>query len=165
MHQAIPYRSWRPHHHNPTTSFTPHPLITQYSHITTNNNTSNDEDKNKNKKSDHSFDSSNNSGSMVRKMVSENAVIVFGRRGCCMSHVVKRLLLGLGVNPATHEVEEKDEVDFTRELEAIIDDGKLLQFPVVFIGGKLFGGLERLMATHISGELVPLLKQAGALWL
>lgn len=82
-----------------------------------------------------------------------------------MSHVVKRLLLGLGVNPAIHEVEEKDEVDFTRELEAIIDDGKLLQFPVVFIGGKLFGGLERLMATHISGELVPLLKQAGALWL
>jgi hypothetical protein len=29
----------------------------------------------------------------------------------------------------------------------------------------LFGGLERVMATHITGELVPILKDAGALWL
>lgn len=106
---------------------------------------------------------------MVHSMVSENAVIVFARRGCCMSHVVKRLLLGLGVNPAIHEVDEKDEVGVIRELEAMDadNDGKQgkVQFPAVFIGGKLFGGLERLMATHISGELVPLLKEAGALWL
>lgn len=83
-----------------------------------------------------------------------------------MTHVVKRLLQSLGVNPAVYEVEEKDELGVARELETI--DGKKqgkVQFPVVFIGGKLFGGLERLMATHISGELVPLLKQAGALWL
>ena len=102
-------------------------------------------------------------------MVSENAVIVFGRRGCCMSHVVKRLLLGLGVNPAVYDVDEKDEVAVVRELEAIggNDDGKKVnvQFPAVFIGGKLFGGLDRLMATHISGELIPILKEAGALWL
>jgi glutaredoxin-related protein len=38
-------------------------------------------------------------------------------------------------------------------------------FPAVFIGGKLVGGLDRLMAMHIAGELVPVLKQAGALWL
>jgi glutaredoxin 3 len=43
-----------------------------------------------------------------------------------------------------------------------VDQG---QFPVVFVGGKLFGGLERVMATHITGELVPILKDAGALWL
>jgi len=101
---------------------------------------------------------------MILNMVSENAVIVIGKRGCCMSHVVKRLLQSLGVNPAIHEVEEeKDEVIVARELESIIEGN--VQFPMVFIGGKLFGGLDRLMATHISGELVPLLKQAGALWL
>ena len=87
-----------------------------------------------------------------------------------MSHVVKRLLLGLGVNPAVYEVEEKDEEGVARELEAIgggVGDGdnNKVQFPAVFIGGKLFGGLDRIMATHISGELVPILKQAGALWL
>lgn len=83
-----------------------------------------------------------------------------------MSHVVNRLLLGLGVNPAVYEVDEEDDERVAEELELIGngEDGKV-QFPAVFIGGSLFGGLDRLMATHISGELVPILKQAGALWL
>ncbi|KAJ4839703.1 Glutaredoxin-C9 [Turnera subulata] len=109
----------------------------------------------------------------VQKLVLENSVIVFGRRGCCMCHVVKKLLLGLGVNPAVFEVEEKDEVYVIKELSMINDGDRegedvghdQVQFPVVFVGGKLFGGLERIMATHISGELVPILKDAGALWL
>ncbi|MBA0689036.1 hypothetical protein Goari_006786 [Gossypium aridum] len=37
--------------------------------------------------------------------------------------------------------------------------------PVVFIGGKLIGSMDRVMASHINGTLVPLLKEAGALWL
>ncbi|XP_061363675.1 glutaredoxin-C9-like [Gastrolobium bilobum] len=165
MHQAIPYRSWGPLH-TPTTHFTPHPFITD----SDNNNNNSSSNNNKKKKNNPSFsvsskDPSAAEGTMVLNMVSENAVIVFGRRGCCMSHVVKRLLLSLGVNPAVYEVEEKDEEGVVRELEAI--DGKQgnVQFPAVFIGGKMFGGLDRLMATHISGELVPMLKEAGALWL
>jgi glutaredoxin-like protein len=105
---------------------------------------------------------------MILNMVSENALIVIGRHGCCMTHVVKKLLQSLGVNPVIHEVdEEKDEVCVAKELELIIEEQRNcnVQFPMVFIGGKLFGGLEHVMATHISGELVPLLKQAGALWL
>ncbi|KAE8662195.1 Glutaredoxin-C9 [Hibiscus syriacus] len=105
-------------------------------------------------------------------IVSENAVIVFSRKGCCMSHVVRRLLLALGVNPAVCEVDEKDEAGVLSEL-GMMDccdrgsggKGKTLQFPAVFIGGRLFGGLDKVMATHISGELVPVLKDAGALWL
>lgn len=86
-----------------------------------------------------------------------------------MSHVVRRLLLGLGVNPAVYEVDEADEVGVLDELEIInksngIDHQKV-QFPAVFIGGRLFGGLDRIMATHISGDLVPVLKEAKALWL
>ncbi|XP_027347606.1 glutaredoxin-C9-like [Abrus precatorius] len=153
MQQAIPCRSWQPLiTHTPNTHFTirPHSLTT---HTQT---------------AIISHPSSFSPKGMVLNMVLENAVIVFARRGCCMSHVVKRLLLGLGVNPAVHEVEENDEVDVVRELEAIVgvngNDGKV-QFPAVFIGGKLFGGLDRLMATHISGELVPILKEARALWL
>ncbi|KAF7801740.1 glutaredoxin-C9-like [Senna tora] len=68
-------------------------LFHQYSHISHNHNSS----------------ASGRQEGMVAKMVSENAVIVIGRRGCCMSHLVKRLLLGLGVNPAVYEVDEKDE--------------------------------------------------------
>ncbi|RVW83242.1 Glutaredoxin-C9 [Vitis vinifera] len=52
----------------------------------------------------------------VTKMVSKNAVIVFGRRGCCMCHVVMRLLLGLGVNPTVFEVDEEDEATVVDEL-------------------------------------------------
>ncbi|MED6108628.1 Glutaredoxin-C9 [Stylosanthes scabra] len=163
MHQAIPYRSW-------TTHFTPQPLNIIHSRTIDNNN-----NKNNNKSLSFLFSPKKDSASsdlhkMVHDMVSENAVIVIGRKGCCMSHVVKRLLLGLGVNPAVYEVEEKDEEGVARELETI-GGGRggggenKVQFPAVFIGGKLFGGLDRIMATHISGELVPILKQAGALWL
>ncbi|XP_008225159.1 PREDICTED: glutaredoxin-C9-like [Prunus mume] len=107
------------------------------------------------------------SAASVQKLVSENAVTVVGRRGCCMCHVVKRLLLGHGVNPTVFEVDEDDESNVVVELRKLIGEGQedWPQFPAVFVGGKLFGGLERVMATHISGELVPVLKQAGALWL
>ncbi|XVE51401.1 hypothetical protein DITRI_Ditri02bG0037400 [Diplodiscus trichospermus] len=111
----------------------------------------------------------NGTENSVTKLVVENAVIVFGRRGCCMCHVVKRLLLGHGVNPAVCEVEEEKEEAVLDELSRInIESGEErggIQFPAVFVGGKLFGGLDRVMSTHISGELVPILKDAGALWL
>lgn len=37
--------------------------------------------------------------------------------------------------------------------------------PAVFVGGKFLGGIETVMGCHINGSLVPLLKNAGALWL
>jgi glutaredoxin-like protein len=95
----------------------------------------------------------------VRRAVAESPVLVVGRRGCCLSHVVKRLLQGLGVNPAVHEVAGE------AELAGIVADGGDVALPAVFVGGRLLGGLDRLMAVHISGELVPILKDAGALWL
>ncbi|KAI3941984.1 hypothetical protein MKW92_010809 [Papaver armeniacum] len=116
----------------------------------------------------------------IKGLVSANAVLVFGRRGCCMCHVVKRLLLALGVNPTVYEViDEADEISVINELLSAIvthnndhkgnkethTDNSELQFPAVYIGGKLFGGLDRLMGAHITGELIPKLKQAGALWL
>nr|CAD1834329.1 unnamed protein product [Ananas comosus var. bracteatus] len=40
----------------------------------------------------------------VRRVVAESPVVVVGRRGCCLGHVVKRLLQGLGVNPTVCEL-------------------------------------------------------------
>ncbi|XAR72598.1 Thioredoxin-disulfide reductase [Bertholletia excelsa] len=106
----------------------------------------------------------------LKSVVSENPVVILGKRGCCMCHVAWRLLQSLGVNPTVYEVDEDDD-RFLEELAMVAgvhvedDPGRRLQFPAVFIGGRLFGGLERIMATHITGELVPILKQAGALWL
>ncbi|CAL4962162.1 unnamed protein product [Urochloa decumbens] len=98
----------------------------------------------------------------VERAVAESPVLVVGRRGCCLSHVVKRLLQGLGVNPAVHEVADE------AALAGVVPAGAeaaAAALPAVFVGGKLLGGLDRLMAVHISGELVPILKKAGALWL
>ncbi|CAH9123637.1 unnamed protein product [Cuscuta epithymum] len=103
--------------------------------------------------------------------VSENAIIVFGRRGCCMSYVVRQLLLGLGANPTIYDVDEEEEVAVTYQLSRFISctEDYTAQLPpplpAVFIGGKFFGGLDNVMATHINGDLVPLLIKAGALWL
>ncbi|KAI4342999.1 hypothetical protein MLD38_027552 [Melastoma candidum] len=109
----------------------------------------------------------------VRKAVEENPVIVIGRRGCCMCHVAYRLLLGIGVNPAVHEVGEAEEGDVVGRLREMtvsgdeVDRGapSEIQFPAVFVGGRLFGGLDKVMTCHISGELEPVLRKAGALWL
>ncbi|KAK1422698.1 hypothetical protein QVD17_17984 [Tagetes erecta] len=100
----------------------------------------------------------------VHELVAENTVIVFGQRGCCMCYVMKLLLLGLGVNPAIFGLDDGDVEDVSNELLKISGESSV-ELPVVFVGGKLFGGLERLMAMHITGELVPILKEAKALWL
>ncbi|URE30346.1 Glutaredoxin [Musa troglodytarum] len=92
----------------------------------------------------------------MRRMVAENPVVVMGRRGCCMCHVARRLLLGLGVNPTVCEFGD----EAAGEAVALVEE-----LPVVFVGGRLLGGLDRLVAVHITGELVPILKEAGALWL
>lgn len=104
----------------------------------------------------------------IEEMVSENAVLLFGKQGCCMCHVMTQSLLVLGVNPVVCGVSEEDETGLVGDLVMIgrgADKGNMPQLPSVYIGGILFGDLDRLMAAHISGELLPILKKAGALWL
>ncbi|XP_074568267.1 glutaredoxin-C9-like [Curcuma longa] len=105
---------------------------------------------------------------VMRRMVEENPVVVVGRRGCCMCDVARRLLLGLGVIPAVCEFGEEAAAEADRVVDVEVPGGDLrrpVTLPAVFVGGRLVGGLDRLVAVHISGELVPILKEAGALWL
>ncbi|CAA0823729.1 Glutaredoxin-C8 [Striga hermonthica] len=95
-------------------------------------------------------------------LVHRNAVVVFTVGGCCMGHVVKQLLLGLGVGPAVVELEGGAEI---QGLLLRLSGGRKAVVPAVFVGGEYLGGVEAVMACHISGALVPLLKNAGALWL
>ncbi|KAH7438919.1 hypothetical protein KP509_04G036900 [Ceratopteris richardii] len=117
-------------------------------------------------------------------MVAENAVVVFSVSTCCMCHVAKKLFCSMGVNPSVVELDqESGGADMERALVAklLLMHGSDMQqqvaappppscratpaLPAIFVGGKLIGGLDRLMACHISGSLIPLLKEAGALWL
>ncbi|KAK6922451.1 Glutaredoxin [Dillenia turbinata] len=101
----------------------------------------------------------------VARLASESAVVIFSISTCCMCHAVKRLFCGMGVNPTVHELDQdpRGGKDIERALMRLLGNSSAV--PVVFIGGKLIGAMDRVMASHINGTLVPLLKEAGALWL
>ncbi|GAB4847344.1 Glutaredoxin-C3 [Ancistrocladus abbreviatus] len=103
----------------------------------------------------------------IERVASENAVVIFSKSSCCMCHAIKRLFCGMGVNPTVYELDEL-EPGVGKDLEKglmMLLGASSPPLPVVFIGGKLVGAMDRVMASHINGTLVPLLKQAGALWL
>ncbi|KAL6985539.1 Glutaredoxin-C6 [Sarracenia purpurea var. burkii] len=95
----------------------------------------------------------------IQRLISENPVIIFSRSSCCMCHVMKRLLSSIGVHPTVIELDD-DEIPALHSADgSTANDGA----PAVFIGGTRVGGLESLVALHLSGHLVPKLVQAGAL--
>lgn len=103
----------------------------------------------------------------IERLAAESAVVIFSVSSCCMCHAVKRLFFGLGVNPTVYELDEDPRgPEMQRALGRFLGGAcGPATVPVVFIGGKLVGAMDRVMASHINGTLVPLLKDAGALWL
>lgn len=82
---------------------------------------------------------------------------------CCMCHTVMRLFRDLGVNPM---VVELDEDPMGQEMEKALARllGRSPAVPAVFIGSRLVGSTDKVMSLHLSGNLVPLLRNAGGLW-
>lgn len=111
----------------------------------------------------------------VAKLASERAVVVFTASNCSMGDVVTSLLSSLGVNAAVHDLDRDPRgMEMERELARRLGGGggaggrgttTTPTVPAVFVGGDLVGGTNRVMALHLSGELVPMLRKAGALWL
>ncbi|KAL5205580.1 hypothetical protein ABZP36_033789 [Zizania latifolia] len=100
----------------------------------------------------------------VMKLASERPVVIFTLSSCCMCHTVARLLCDLGVNALAHELDKDPKgKEMERALLKLLGRGPPV--PAVFIGGKLVGGTNRIMSLHLGGELIPMLKNAGALWL
>ncbi|KAK9706743.1 hypothetical protein RND81_07G149100 [Saponaria officinalis] len=149
MQEALPYKRWE-------LEALPRKTVPSASHIDIS--------------SDNDGDEENKMVAKIVELVKDNPVIVIGKEGCCMCHVARKLLIGLGVNPPVFEINcEINELLLIKLLcnNGISDVSSVtsLQFPIVFVGGKFFGGLDKVMGTHLSGDLVPILKQAGALWL
>ncbi|KAK3120658.1 hypothetical protein QOZ80_9AG0691570 [Eleusine coracana subsp. coracana] len=101
----------------------------------------------------------------VTKLASERAVVVFTKSNCSMCHTMTSLLSDLGVNAAVHELDQDPRGwEMERELARMLGS-RMHAVPAVFIGGDLVGGTNKVMALHLAGEFVPMLKKAGALWL
>ncbi|XP_052171174.1 glutaredoxin-C6-like [Diospyros lotus] len=95
--------------------------------------------------------------SRIQRQISENPVVIFTRPACCMCHVMKRLLCAVGVHPTVIQLDDSE----IPALPPSADGGS--STPAVFIGGASIGGLESLVALHLSGLLVPKLLEIGAL--
>jgi glutaredoxin 3 len=99
----------------------------------------------------------------VTKLASQRAVVIFSMSSCCMCHTVTRLFRELGVNPTVVELDEDPRgEEMEKALARLL--GRNPAVPAVFIGGRLAGSTDKVMSLHLSGNLVPLLRNAGALW-
>ncbi|CAA0824609.1 Glutaredoxin-C8 [Striga hermonthica] len=96
-------------------------------------------------------------------MASSGAVVIFSSSTCCMCLAVDRLIRGLGVGPTVYEIDGEESDSLAAALRGLI--GGPAAVPAVFVGGRLVGTMEGVVAAHVGGALVPLLKEAGALWL
>ncbi|KAD3642352.1 hypothetical protein E3N88_31576 [Mikania micrantha] len=98
----------------------------------------------------------------IERLAAENAVVIFSVSSCCMCHAIKRLFCGMGVNPTVYELDQLQPDHLGKEMEKALMRllGTTSPVPVVFVGGKLVGAMDRVMASHINGTLVPLLKEA-----
>ncbi|GJM91946.1 hypothetical protein PR202_ga08369 [Eleusine coracana subsp. coracana] len=102
--------------------------------------------------------------SSVAKLASQRAVVIFAASNCFMCHAVTTLFSELGVSWTVYELDKDPKgKDMERALARMV--GRNPPVPAVFIGGKLVGPTDQVMALHLAGKLVPLLRQAGALWL
>ncbi|KAG2631308.1 hypothetical protein PVAP13_2NG113984 [Panicum virgatum] len=96
----------------------------------------------------------------VMELASKRAVVVFTLSSCVMSHTVRRLMADLGVNPLVHELDsDPSGKELERALLKMLGGRRLSAVPAVFIGGT-----DRVMSLHLAGELVPMLRDAAALW-
>ncbi|XP_062208427.1 glutaredoxin-C1 [Phragmites australis] len=99
----------------------------------------------------------------VTRLASQRAVVIFSMSSCCMCHTVTQLLRDLGVNPTVVELDEDPRgKEMDKALARLL--GRNPAVPAVFIGGRLVGSTDKVMSLHLSGNLIPLLRNAGALW-
>ncbi|XP_058731414.1 monothiol glutaredoxin-S4-like [Vicia villosa] len=98
----------------------------------------------------------------VKNMVSEKPVVIFSKSSCCMSHSIKTLFSGFGVNASVYEL---DEISNPEEIEEELSRlGCSPVVPTVYIGGELIGGASQVMSLHLDRGLKPMLRKVGALW-
>ncbi|KAJ6319795.1 hypothetical protein OIU78_015246 [Salix suchowensis] len=99
---------------------------------------------------------------VVNVMIEEKPVVIFSKSTCCMSHSIESLIRGFGANPTVYQL---DQLPNGEQIErALVQLGFRQSLPAVFIGQQLVGNERQVMSLHVQNKLVPLLIQAGAIW-
>lgn len=104
----------------------------------------------------------------MERLLSESPVMIIARSSTssstrCMCHVMKNLLTTIGVHPTVVQLDDDEMKALPADQEEVESEDVMSGGPAVFIGGRRVGGLERLVALHLSGQLVPKLVEVGAL--
>jgi glutaredoxin 3 len=100
---------------------------------------------------------------VLNVMIQEKPVVIFSKSSCCMSHSIKSLIRRFGANPTVYEL---DRIPNGQQIErALVQLGFGQSVPAVFIGQRLVGNERQVMSLHVQNQLVPLLIQAGAIWI
>ncbi|KDP34085.1 hypothetical protein JCGZ_07656 [Jatropha curcas] len=111
-----------------------------------------------------SIDAAESAETRIQRLISEHPVIIFSRSSCCMCHVMKKLLATVGVHPTVIELDDNEISALPPPPPSHDSDSPRNLVPALFIGGTCVGGLESLVALHLSNHLVPKLVEVGALW-
>ncbi|XP_021763016.1 monothiol glutaredoxin-S1-like [Chenopodium quinoa] len=99
---------------------------------------------------------------VVNRLVEQKPLVIFTKSSCCISHSVMQLISSYGANA---EVYELDNMSNGKEVDKALQRlGLRPSVPAVFIGQKLVGGAKEIISLQVQGRLVPMLKEAGALW-
>ena len=80
-----------------------------------------------------------------------------------MSHSVVQLMISYGAHLTVYEL---DQTPNGQEVEKALQEiGSQPIVPAVFIGQEFIGGAREVFSMQVRGILVPLLKEAGAIWI
>jgi glutaredoxin 3 len=96
----------------------------------------------------------------IQKQITEHPVFVFSKTTCPYCKMAKEALDKTGVDYVVEEIEDRPDCNKLQDVFAKITGGRTV--PRVFIGGKCVGGGSETYSLYNKGELVPVLKEAGA---
>ncbi|GAB2281329.1 Monothiol glutaredoxin-S6 [Dionaea muscipula] len=101
---------------------------------------------------------------MIRHLVDQKPVVIFAKSTCCMCHSIKQLICSYGANPTVYEL---DTIPNGRDIEKALQKlaGAKPSVPTVFIGQRFVGGANDVISHQVQGKLVPMLMDAGAIWI
>ncbi|KAL2944545.1 Monothiol glutaredoxin-S1 [Bienertia sinuspersici] len=99
---------------------------------------------------------------IVNRLVEQRPLVIFSRSSCCISHSVMQLINSYGANATIYQL---DDMSNGQEVDKALQRlGLKPSIPAVFIGQRLVGGAKEIISLQIQGRLVPMLKEAGAIW-